>query len=97
MLRWTFSLPERLTVDDGREARAMREAVEKGLCSEQEYQAFKGRDYEDHVREQALAKVTRFKVAREVSETNDQGVEVSPEELGLHEEMEPDRLMEEPA
>jgi len=36
-------------------------------------------------------------VAREVSETNDQGVEVSPEELGLHEEMEPDRLMEEPA
>ncbi|MCP4741261.1 MAG: phage portal protein [Actinomycetales bacterium] len=84
MLRWTFSLPERLTVDDGREARAMREAVEKGLCSEQEYQAFKGRDYEDHVREQALAKVTRFKVAREVSETNDQGVEVSPEELGVH-------------
>ena len=62
----------------------MREAVEKGLCSEQEYQAFKGRDYEDHVREQALAKVTRFKVAREVSETNDQGVEVSPEELGVH-------------
>ncbi len=97
MLKWTFSLPERLSVDDGREARAMREAVEKGLCSEQEYQAFKGRDYENHVREQALAKVTRAKVAREVSETNDQGVSVSPDELGLHQEIAPDRLMEEPA
>jgi len=84
MLRWGFSLPERLSVDDGREARSMREAVEKGLCSEQEYQAFKGRSYEDHVREQALAKVTRFKVAREVSETNAEGVDVSPLELGLH-------------
>jgi len=97
MLKWTFSLPERLSVDDGREARAMREAVEKGLCSEQEYQAFKGRDYENHVREQALAKVTRAKVAKEVSETNDQGVSVSPDELGLHKEIAPDRLMEEPA
>ena len=84
MLRWSFTLPERLTIDDGREARAMREAVEKGLCSEQEYQAFKGRDYEQHCREQALAKVTRTKVAREVSETNDQGVQVSPVELGVH-------------
>ena len=84
MLRWSFTLPERLTIDDGREAKAMREAVEKGLCSEQEYQAFKGRDYEQHCREQALAKVTRTKVAREVSETNDQGVQVSPVELGVH-------------
>ena len=75
----------------------MLEAVEKGLCSEQEYQAFKGRDYENHVREQALAKVPRAKVAREVSETNDQGVSVSPDELGLPQEIAPDRLMEEPA
>ena len=84
MLRWSFTMPERLAIDDGREANAMREAVEKGLCSEQEYQAFKGRDYEQHCREQALAKVTRFKVAREVSETNDQGVQINPLELGVH-------------
>ena len=84
MLAWSFSLPERLTVDDGREARAMREAVEKGLCSEQEYQIFKGRDYEQHCREQALAKVTRAKVAREVTESNDEGVTVNPAELGVH-------------
>ena len=84
MLRWSFTMPERLAIDDGREANAMREAVEKGLCSEQEYQAFKGRDYEQHCREQALAKVTRFKVAREVSETNDQGVQIDPLELGVH-------------
>ena len=62
----------------------MREAVEKGLCSEQEYQIFKGRDYEQHCREQALAKVTRAKVAREVTESNDEGVRVNPAELGVH-------------
>ena len=84
MLKWSFSYPERLSVDDGREARALREAVEKGLCSEQAYQAFKGKEYEAHLREQAMAKVARTKVAREVSETNDEGVQVSPTELGLH-------------
>lgn len=84
MLKWSFSYPERLSVDDGREARALREAVEKGLCSEQAYQAFKGKEYEEHLREQAMAKVARTKVAREVSETNAEGVQVSPTELGLH-------------
>lgn len=84
MLKWAFSYPERLTVDDGREARALREAVEKGLCSEQEYQAFKGKEYDAHIREQAMAKVARVKVAREVSDTNDEGIEISPTELGLH-------------
>ncbi len=84
MLKWSFSYPERLSVDDGREARALREAVEKGLCSEQAYQAFKGREYEEHLREQAMAKVARAKVAREVTETNAEGIQVSPAELGLH-------------
>ena len=93
MLKWTFSLPEKLSVDDGREQRALREAVEKGLCSEQEYQAFKGKDYEQHCREQAISKVTRTKVARQVSATNSEGVEVSPEELGLHERIEPNTLI----
>lgn len=84
MRKWSFSYPERLSVDDGREAKALREAVEKGLCSEQAYQAFKGKEYEAHIREQAMAKVARAKVAREVSETNDEGIQISPTELGLH-------------
>jgi len=84
MRKWSFSYPERLSVDDGREAKALREAVEKGLCSEQAYQSFKGKEYEAHIREQAMAKVARVKVAREVSETNDEGIEISPAELGLH-------------
>lgn len=84
MLKWSFSYPERLSVDDGREARSLREAVEKGLCSEQEYQAFKGKEYEQHIREQAMAKVARTKVAREVSESNEEGITVRPEELGVH-------------
>jgi len=84
MLKWSFSMPERLSVDDGREARSLREAVEKGLCSEQEYQSFKGKEYEEHLRDQAMAKVARAKVAREVSETNAEGINIRPEELGAH-------------
>ena len=77
-------MPERLSVDDGREARSLREAVEKGLCSEQEYQSFKGKEYEQHLRDQAMAKVARAKVAREVSQTNAEGINIRPEELGAH-------------
>ena len=94
MLKWSFSMPEKLSVDDGREARYLSESVEKGLCSEQEYQAYKGKEYEQHIREQALAKVARVKVAREVSESNEEGVEVLPDELGLHAEAPSEALME---
>lgn len=83
MLKWEFNTPERLTVDDGREAKAMLEAAIKGAISEQEYQTFRGKGYEQHCREMALAKVTRHRVAREVTESNDEGVTINPEDLGV--------------
>lgn len=82
MLRWSFNLPERLTVDDGREARSLQEGVNNGTISESEFQAFKGKSYEQHVREQANDKVTRYRVAREVTASNSEGVSIDPEELG---------------
>ena len=85
MLKWSFSMPERLSVDDGREARSMKDAVEAGLCSETEYQSFRGKSYEQHCWEQAQDRITRARVAREATENNSEGVTVTPEELGAHE------------
>jgi capsid protein len=95
MLKWSFNKPERLTVDDGRESRALLEAVEKGFLSAKDYHAFRGKSEEDHLRDQANSLVLKAKVAREVSESNQEGIAINPEDLGAAEANKQAPIMEE--
>lgn len=62
---WSFSRPARLTVDDGREDRALLEAVKAGVASEADYQAMQGRTREEHFRNRAMDVVRAREIAAE--------------------------------
>lgn len=53
MLSWGFTMPPRLTVDDGREAKALTESHRAGHTNETEIQGAKGRTLEIHYAERA--------------------------------------------
>jgi capsid protein len=62
-----FTLPPRLTVDDGRENSAMLEQIEAGALTMAEYQGYKGRTEEDHWREYWTGMATKERVRKEAS------------------------------
>lgn len=79
MLKWGFTVPERLSVDDGRESRMMLEALRDRQISTSEYQSFRGRTAKQHQYELAMDQVSANEVAEEVSAAS--GVEIDPSTL----------------
>jgi hypothetical protein len=78
-----FTLPPRLTVDDGREAKALLDRYEKGELNMSELQGYKGKTLQDHYRERATDAAERKRIAREVSEAT--GEEVTEQDMGVPE------------
>lgn len=79
MLSWSFSLPPRLTLDDGREAKSQLESARAGKTNDTEILAWKGRTPEDHYRERAEEIVLRKRVAKEISER--EGIPILDQEM----------------
>jgi capsid protein len=73
-LAWGFTKPARLTVDDGREDKALLEMVKAGAMAEEEFQAHKGRSLRDHF----IAKARGIELAAEIAA---QFEGVNPEDL----------------
>lgn len=86
MLAWDFTVPPRLTVDDGREAKAQIEAYSAGHLNETEIQGWKGRDVEDHYRERAVElgkrELIRMEVEEELQASTGKPIQISPQEMG---------------
>ncbi len=70
-----FTLPPRLTVDDGRENSALLDQIEQGALTMAEYQGFKGRTEEDHWREYWSGVATKERIRAEVEAET--GIELS--------------------
>lgn len=79
--RWSFSKPPRLTVDDGREEKAMIEGWRAGTRNLTEVIEANGRDIEEFTRERANEVVLRYAIAKEVGDAA--GIEIEPREMAM--------------
>lgn len=64
---WGFTMPARLTVDDGREDKACLEAVQAGTCSLSQYLANQGSNLREHFTRLANERVEAERIAAKVS------------------------------
>jgi len=87
MRAFDFTEPPRLTVDDGREAKAMTESHAAGHINETEIQGHKGKAVEDHYRERAVEEARKQIIRQEVE--TEYGVEIGPEAMGNSSKIEP--------
>lgn len=79
--KWGFSKPPRLTVDDGREEKAMLEGWRAGTRNLTEVIEANGRDIEEFTRERANEIVLRKRIAEEVG--NAAGYEIEDREMAM--------------
>jgi hypothetical protein len=79
--RWSFSKPPRLTVDDGREDKALVEGWRAGTRNLTEVIEANGRDIEEFTRERANEIVLRKLIAAEVGAAA--GVEIEDREMAM--------------
>jgi hypothetical protein len=78
---WDFSMPPRLTVDDGREAKAELEGLRAGTINLDEVLAGRGVGAHDFHRRRAEIAAKRELARREMSEKYE--VEIDPREMYL--------------
>jgi capsid protein len=64
---WSFTMPPRLSIDDGREAQMMREGYKLGSINMGDIQEAQGTTLEEHYRERAEEIALRKVIANEVS------------------------------
>ena len=76
-----FTLPARLTVDDGRETAGLLKAYEAGVLNMTELQDYKGKSVDDHFRERALETAARKRITEEVAAAT--GEEITEEDMGV--------------
>lgn len=85
---WSFTMPPRLTVDDGREAQMMREGYKLGSINMGDIQEAQGTTLEEHYRERAEEIALRKTIAAEVATKNKVTIEdremvmLTPNEMG---------------
>lgn len=75
---WGFSDPARLSVDDGREAKSLLDAVKAQAMPISSYAAFHGMTRRELMTELAKDRIEASRVAAEMSR---EGVEIAPEDL----------------
>lgn len=85
-----FTLPPRLTVDDGRENSAMLDQIEAGALTMAEYQGYKGRTEEAHWREYWTGMAIKEKARQEVEAKTGVPLAAAPEKNESEEEPEKD-------
>lgn len=86
-----FTLPPRLTVDDGRENIALLKQIEDGALTMAEYQGYKGRTEEDHWREYWSGQALKQQIREEVEAATGQdlsGIETQEDKDNEPEESE---------
>jgi hypothetical protein len=76
---WSFTMPPRLSVDDGREAQMMREGYKLGSINMGDIQEAQGTTLEEHYRERAEEIALRKVIAKEVSAR--EGVPIEDREM----------------
>lgn len=95
-LKLDFTVPPRLTVDDGREAKSLTESYRAGSVNQTEIQGYKGRTLEQHLTERA-EEAAKEELARLAAEQK-YGVKIDPRKIRMitPNDQAPDEQPEEP-
>lgn len=79
-LSWAFTMPPRLTVDDGREASAMRDNFRMGSVNMADLLEAEGKTYEDHI-DQRIAEVVTRETKRLDAMAKNPGIVIDPRDI----------------
>jgi capsid protein len=79
--RWDFTMPPKVSIDPGRDSKAMIEEYKLGFINKTDIHQEKGKTYEDVIRRRAVEIVTAKKIVKEVEQTS--GETIDPREMQM--------------
>jgi hypothetical protein len=79
--KWTFTKPQKLTIDDGRVSKELIEGWKAGYINQTDILGAYGKPLDDHLRERAIEIAKRKLIAAEISQ--EYGIEIEEREMAM--------------